>query len=72
MPVVMLVLYLDPGEWDTAKSLSQLYSGCNPRLFAMAPDYEMNLVVPLSSAAPPPVHTPGSPGRGRQSCGSCE
>jgi len=49
-PVVTLVLYLGPREWDGPVRLSEMYAEADPGVLAMAPEYRLNLVAPAAMA----------------------
>ena len=46
LPVITLVLYFDSKEWDAPVSLREMYSECDDKILALAPDYHINLIAP--------------------------
>ena len=47
-PVITLVIYWAPGEWDSASSLHEMLRTDDPRILNLVPDYRMNLLIPDS------------------------
>jgi hypothetical protein len=48
LPVITLVIYWAPGEWDGPRSLHEMFSVKNEEILALVPDYRINLITPGS------------------------
>lgn len=48
IPVITLVIYFAPGEWDGPKSLHEMLSVQNPEILSYVSDYKLNLIAPGS------------------------
>ena len=46
IPVITLVIYFGPEDWDAPLSLKEMYSNTNSVILAHAPDYHVNLIAP--------------------------
>ena len=46
IPVVTLVIYFGPDDWDAPLSLREMYSNTNSAILAHTPDYHLNLIAP--------------------------
>lgn len=46
LPVITLVIYWGPEEWDGPMTLKEMYSDADETILAMAPDYKINLLSP--------------------------
>ncbi len=50
MPVVTLVLYFGPSEWDGPMSIHEMLDESDDEILAFVPDYRINLIAPKSIA----------------------
>ena len=50
MPVVTLVLYFGPSEWDGPMSIHEMLAESDDEILAFVPDYRINLIAPKSIA----------------------
>jgi hypothetical protein len=48
LPVITLVIYWAPGEWDGPRSLHEMFSVKDKEILAFVPDYRINLLTPGS------------------------
>jgi hypothetical protein len=48
LPVITLVIYWAPGEWDGPQSLHEMLSVKDEEILALVPDYRINLITPGS------------------------
>ncbi len=48
MPVVTLVIYFGPGEWDGPMSIHEMFGDLDEEMLSIVPDYNINLIAPAA------------------------
>ena len=46
IPIITLVLYFSPGEWDRPMSLHEMLAVQDPEILSFVSDYKLNLIAP--------------------------